>query len=69
MMIISLTMAAQISLASCSAFVRSAPMQVVCMQVVVPLMNGLLLHRHALSFGELSLRFALEMQVRAQAGR
>lgn len=68
-MIISLTTAAQISSASCSAFVRSAPVQVFSMQVVVPLMNDLLLHRHALSVGEQSPRFALEMQVRAQAGR
>jgi len=69
MMIISLTTAAQISLASCSAFVMSAPVQVASMQVVVLLMNGLLLHRHALSFGEQSPSCALEMQVRAQAGR
>jgi len=69
MTIISLTTAAQISLASCSAFVRSAPVQVTFMQVVVPLMNGLSLHRHVLSVGEQFPRFALEMQVRAQAGR
>jgi len=58
----------QRALAAATAFVRSAPLQVLAIQVETPETKAWFLHRQALSVAEQLPRFALAMQLVAQLG-